>query len=146
MTGVEVIAAVGAGLGAISQISQAKAASNQAKFEAEVAEQQAQRERDIAAREAQDFERDQSKLQARDRALRAASGIDVGSGTPLLVDRDTSTEIELGKKTIESGGAARATRLEQEASLFRTSAKNKQRAGFFKAGNTLLTGAAKGFG
>lgn len=142
MTGIElvvgIVSAVGTAVSAAGGIAQAN-------FQSQVAQQQADRERQIAARDAQNFERSQSRLQAQDRARRAASGISLSTGTSLLVDEDISTEIALGRETIKAGGETRAIRLEQEARLQRQKAGVRGTAGFIKAGGTLLTAASSSF-
>lgn len=142
-TGFEILTIVSTGVGVADSILGGIQENNEAKFQAELAEQRAQREREIAARDAQDFERRERANLARSRALRAASGVEISEGTPLLVDRATNVEIELGRETIKAGGDTRGVRLEQEAQLRRTAGRNRQTAGFFRAGKTLLTGASK---
>lgn len=123
-------------------IQQGKAAEAAGKFNAEVARQQAEQERLIAERDAQRFRQEQSRLLARSRALRAGQGV-TGEGTPLLVDEATAGEIELGALTIQRGGQARATRLEQQARLDEFKGKSERSASRIRAGSTLLTAGSQ---
>ena len=133
---------IGAGLSAVSAISQGQAAKKEAGFRATVAQQQAQREREVSDAEEEDFRRAQTTALAQRRAALGASGIDIGTGSPLLAASDFAAETELQALRIRSGGETRATRLEQNASLLRSSGRNAQRQGFMRAGSSLLTGFA----
>lgn len=145
-TGIEIAMLAGVALSAVSAVQQGQADKEAADFQADINDQQAQREREVSARESAQFDREQRALLARSRAIRAGSGIEIDSGTPLLTDRASVEEIELGKATILSGGEAKSTRLQQEAELIRRSGKNAQTSGYLKGGSSLLTGAAKVWG
>ena len=132
-----------AGVTAVSAISQGQAARSQARFQAAVNEQQAARERLISAGEEEDFRRRQSRLFAQRRAALGKSGVEIGTGSPLLVASDFAAEIELQALRIRSGGETRATRLEQQALLTRRAGRSAQRRGFLRAGASLLTGFAQ---
>ncbi len=138
--GTLVLGALSAGGAIASGISQKKAAESNAR----IALQEAARERAISKKEEAQFRRSQSRILASARAARAASGVRIGTGTPLLVDEATLAEIELGAETIRAGGQARAGALETEAELQRRSGRAAQTASFFGAGRSLL--AASGFG
>ncbi len=140
-----VAAIIAAVVAATGSIMSARAQSQAAKFQAKVAEQQAERERLAAETEADTFRRRHSRLLGTSRARRAGSNI-TGEGSPLLVDEQSAAEIELGFRTILSGGTARATRLEQEARLARFKGKAALTAGAFEAGSSLLGGLSKAFG
>ncbi len=126
-------------VGTLSGGASDQAASN---FEADTQRQQAAREREISAAEARKFEREQSALKARSRAVRSGSGVGTTSGSSLLVDQDIAAEIARNKALIKAGGETRATRLEQNASLLGLRGRNARRASLFKAG-TALTGEGK---
>lgn len=146
MTGIEAIVGIVSALGAVHT---GLTASAEADFQSQVAQQQADRERQIAALDAQNFERAESQSQALDRARRAGSGVRVSTGTPLLVDRATSTEAVLGRETIKAGGQTKASRLEQESKLFGLQSSNALASGGFNAastfGKTLLTSPRSSF-
>ena len=134
---------IAGGLGAASSLSQGIAANRQAKFEAAVGRQQATREREISAAEEDDFRRRQSAFLAERRAALGGSGVDVGSGTPLLSSEDFAAEVELQARRIRAGGETRATRLEQQASLTRAAGRSARSRGLFRAGSSLLSGFAE---
>lgn len=132
-----------AALSAASAISQGISAKNQADTQAAINEQQAMREKQVSAGEERDFRRKQSRLLAERRAGLGASGVEIGTGTPLLAASDFAAETELQALRIRSGGDIRATRLEQGAQLTRAAGRAKQRQGLFRAGSSLLSGASK---
>ena len=152
--------AAGTAISAFGAIQQGRAAKAQGQFEAalleqqaDVTEQQAASERTAARQSEEDFRRQQSALMARRRAILGASGVDLSTGSPLLVSLDLARETELQALRIRSGGEIRGTRLEQqaglqrgEAGLARLSGSAGQTAGFLRTGSTLLTGFGTTFG
>lgn len=147
MAGFSTIATVGSSLiGAIGVIASGQAAKKQADFQATVMRQQAERERQEAAAQEEDFRREQSRLMARRRAVGGAAGVDIGSGSPLLVSEDFASEVELQAQRIRSGGALRATRLEQSARLEGMRGRSARTAGLARGGASLLHGLGEAFG
>lgn len=144
------IAAVGAGasaaVGAVGAIQSGQAAKKQGEFQSAVLQQQADRERQDAAAKENDFRTQQSRLLASRRAAMGASGVDAGTGSPLLVDQDFAGEAELQALRIRNGGDVAATRLEQDASLQRSAGANAATSSYFRAGSLLLGGAGDAFG
>ena len=131
-----------AAISAVGAIQQGQAARQSADFEAAQLRQNAIREREIAAQEAQDFENDEARRRATLRARVAGSGTTL-EGTPLAVLSDLAGEAEFQRRRILAGGETRAGALETSASVRQLEGRNAQRAGFFKAGGSLLTGASK---
>ena len=138
-----ILSGIGTAVSVVGSIREGKARQNEADFNAAIKRQEADRERQISASEARKFEREQSALRARSRAVRAGSGVVPTSGTSLLVDEDIASEIARNKALIKAGGETRATRLEQNAALLGLSGRSARTSSFFKAGATALTGAAK---
>ena len=135
-----------AALAAAGSYSQGQAAKKQAQFAANVDEQQATREREIAVAEEGDFRKRQSAILAQRRAALGGSGIQQGTGTPLLGSEDFAAEVELQARRIKAGGQIRATRLEQEASLRRAGGRAAMTQGLFRAGSSLLSGYGQAYG
>lgn len=142
----DALTVAGGVIGAASSMSQAKAQASQANYQSEVLRQQAQQDRERARLDEEDFRRQQSRMAAARRAALGASGIEGGTGSSLLVAEDFAGEAELGALRIRHGGAVSATRREQSAELQRFSGRNALRAGKFRAGASLLSGAVKAFG
>lgn len=140
-----VIGLIGAAAGAAGGISQAQAANKQGDFQAKVADQQAEQERIAAAEQERDYRKAQADKLAQIRASMGASGTDTSTGTPLLSLSDFEGESERNALRIRSGGDIRASRLDQQGSLYRTAGKNAMSAGYGRAGASLLSGAAGSF-
>lgn len=140
-----VIGLIGAAASAAGGVSQANAAKKQRNFQANVAAQQAEQERLAAAAQERDYRKQQSSRLAQIRASMGASGTDTSTGTPLLALSDFEGETERNALRIRSGGDIRASRLDQEGSLYRMAGKSEQSAGYGRAGSSLLSGAAPAF-
>ncbi len=125
---------------AVGSIQAGQAAKNQANVQAAIYGQQAERERQVAAANEVDFRRQQAKQMASRRAIMGASGVDPGSGSPLLVSEDFAGEIELQALRIRNGGEVSATRLDQQATLTRAAGNQDQTSSYFRAGSSLLQG------
>ena len=130
----------------VSAIQQGQAAAAQGKLQAGILEQQATRERQEAAASEADFRARQSRALAQRRAGLGASGVDPGTGSPLLVSEDFAGEVELSALRIREGGEVRATRAEQQAVLQRFQGRAARTAGFVRGGALLVSGAGKAFG
>lgn len=144
MSGFETILSIaGTVIGAVGSFTQGSSESSSASYNAAIARQQADRERQNAEIEARNFRRRQNALLASARARRAGSGVNPAVGTSLLTDTDFVKEIELGTQTIRNSGAVSATRLEQQANLYRRSSRYSQTGGLLRAGTTLLSGFAE---
>ena len=130
---------------AVSAVQQGQAQQASLDYQAAVERQQAERERQEAAAREADYRRDQSRLLAARRAIMGGSGVEGGTGSPLLVSSDFAGETELQALRIRNGGEVAATRLEQQAGLHRIQGRNARSAGFSRAGSSLLSGAGKAF-
>lgn len=106
-------------------------------FNAKVADQQASNTRQVALAEAGDYRRAGSAALASRRAAVAAGGVVSTSGSPLLVDTNILSEIELGAGRIINRGDIVSTRQKNEATLLRGQAANATRNAKFarQAGN-----------
>ena len=135
-----------AAIAAAGAIQQGRAANNQAKYQSAVQMQQAQREREIAGLNATDFRRRQDQAAGQWRAAQGGSGVEMGTGSPLLSTEDFAGETELAALRIRAGGEDSATRLEQSANLTRMAGKSAQTGSYFKAGSLLVGGAGKAYG
>ena len=132
-------------LSAIGNISQGQTARAQSEFQAKVGEQQASRERQVAAGEEEDFRRKQSRILAERRAAMGKSGVELGTGTPLLAASDFAAEAELNALRIRAGGETQAIRREQQAELTRRAGRSAQQRGYLRGGASLLSGYAGAF-
>ena len=135
--------AAGAAISAFGAVQQGRAANQEAQFQSDILKQQAERESTISRQNEEDFRRGAfADLATRKAGL---SGVEPGSGSPLLASEDFAGEVELQALRLRSGGEVRATRLQQQASLVRTRGQNARTAGFIRGGSLLLTGGGQAF-
>jgi hypothetical protein len=134
------VSSITSAVGAVQQGKQQRQAYN---YQAEVQEQQAQEERIATATNEANFKEEQRRLLARRRAVLGASGVELSSGSPLLVSEDFAGETALQALRIRRGGEVRATRLEQQANLSRYQGRAAKSGGYARAGSTLLSGLGK---
>ena len=139
---------VGLALAAASAAASAKAAADQAaasKFQQAVALQNAQRVRDIAGLNADEKRREGSRLAAEQRARLAGAGVDISSGTSLLLQQDLAAETEFQALLINAGGDTQAAGFTSDATTFGMDADSAITQGNISAGTTLLRGANNAF-
>jgi hypothetical protein len=134
---------VGVGLQAYGQYEAGKAAHDEADYLARVAEQDA-----AAARAKAKFDqlrqlKEAAKRKGSLKAKLAASGADVGVGTPILLQEELAEELELENRLIGHEGEVKALRYESEAELHRIRGDNARAAGRINMTNTLLQGFGK---
>jgi len=129
-----------AAIGAIFQLEEGRNAKQQADFEAAIAKQQAETERRNAVATEAEFRITQARNVGDRRATIGASGVQVGTGSPLDVTGDLAAEIELQALRLRQGGEVRATRLDQGAVLKERAGKNLLTRSRTRAGSTLLSG------
>ena len=141
-----IIAVAGAMFSAYGAIQQGQAASDVAKYNAEVAEQEAQAARNKAAYEEGLYRDNAEKLKARQRMSFLASGVDISEGTPLLSLGESAANIEMDAMAIRYGGEAEAIKAKQAAQLYGMKGKQAVQASYFQAGSSLMTGAAQATG
>jgi len=125
---------VGTTMSAVSTYQQAKAASDAAKYNAELARQQAETIEKVGELEKEKLERSY-----------AQAGVRVGSGSPLEVMADTAAQIELDIAAQEYNTRIGISRARTKAEIQEMYAKQYKRAGLLGAGSTLLTGYGQAF-
>jgi hypothetical protein len=123
-------------------LSSGAMAYQQAQVQAKTQEQQADFARKQSEIDANEFRRKQRRLLGTARATRGATGVDLLSGSPLLVDDETIDEIVFQTERVRQGGDITATRLEQQASFTRAEGTSALAGSVLKAGGTFLTSDA----
>ena len=156
MTGFEIpLMIAGIGLQAYSTYQQGRSDAQQAKqvaawhaYNARQAEREAEAERKALEIEAQQHKRRAKQFKARQRAIIGASGL-TPEGSPLLVLEDTAAQLALENALIREQGYRRVSAYRSQsildfskASAISKSAKGYKRAGLWRAGGSLLGGAA----
>ena len=124
-------------------IKQGQAAQAAAQAQAAVLAQQAARDRQIAAAAAEDQRRADTQFKSKRRALLGGAGIEIGTGSPLLVDADIAKEAELSAQRILVGGEVTARRREQQAQLSILEGRGARTASLIQAGGALLRGGVE---
>ena len=136
--------AIQAGMGLVGAVGNIMGGQSQEaalERQAVILQEQAKREDVIANMEADRLAEQNSALLGRQRAVAAGNGIDLGSGTSLMLQAQTARDASFDEDLIRAGGDIRATRLRQDAGLTRISARQAGSGGFMRAGTTLLSTA-----
>lgn len=127
---------------AVGAIQQGQSQAAFSDYNAQVAERDAE-----AARQAGEFEADKHQKEVR-RMLSAqaaafgASGVDGGTGSPLLVMAETAAEGKLDELAIRYSASVQEARLRSQAAGDRLAGRAARRGGFLRAGEHLLAGGA----
>ena len=120
------VSIAGTALSAVGQYRAGQAASAAHEYSAGIIERRSAQEEELSRERL-------SKLMASQRALYAKAGVDISSGSPLLVLAETAAEGEKEALAIRRGG-------KEEATLERYYGKQAKRAGKIGAFSTFLTG------
>jgi hypothetical protein len=147
-----IAAAIGA-VGAVGSLMQGRAAQGAANAQAAANEQNAlmadEQARDAARRGAYDelrLRRQMSILQGQQRAMTAASGVEVDTGSPLAIQEASRREgdqdaavIRFNAEREAWGYGVQATNYRNAAAASRAEGRNAMTAGVINAGTSLLT-------
>jgi len=134
-------AIAGTGVAVVSQIEQGESQKEWSEYNAAVAERDALAAQQSAEYDAEQKRKETEKLLGRQRALYGKAGVTL-EGSPLLLMEETASEGELDALMIEREGKIRAGSYQSEAALSRMKGSSAQKAGYYGAGSTLLTGAS----
>lgn len=133
--------ALAAGSAIYGGIQQQKAADTQA----ELTRRQTAQEADAAVAQAEKIRRAGRQQQAEATANLAASGISVGSGTPIRISNEIyRTSEQDAYQTILSGTRAQ-TAGDIQAGMLSSAGQNAATTGYLNAGSSLLGGAAASY-
>lgn len=139
----QVLGATATIAGAAGMYGMAQSQANAAEYQANVAKQESKQALSDAQEASADFLKRQRLMLSSARANRAASGVDITQGSPLLTDIDLTNEIAIQNERIRRGGLLSSNRLQQQANLNRMSARGYRTAGALNAGSTLLSGVSE---
>lgn len=127
----------------VGSMSQAQAQAEIAEYNAAVAAAEAEAAKQKALYDAEQSRDKFRRLMGRQRALYAKAGVDIASGSPLLMLADQASEAEKERLAIlHSGGVTAASDL-NKSSLYSMTARNASTAGYINAGSTFLSGMAQ---
>jgi hypothetical protein len=130
----------GTGLTAISQLRAGAGEDAEFQQRAAMARGEGLEAERIAKEEARHTRAEGRRLAARQRVRAAKSGVKSYTGTPLLLQRETLTEVEKEADIITSEGITARNRLFSQAKFEERTGRRRRRAGVFGAGATLMTG------
>lgn len=100
-----VVALVSAGVGTYMSVEAQENQAKAAKAEGDFREQEAEGARAAAAYEEKQTRRRLGLLMGRQSAAQAAAGVDVSSGSPLLLELDTARQVEMEALNVRAQGA-----------------------------------------
>lgn len=144
--GIETIALTALAAGSVMQAAGAVQQGNQqrelANQQAAQLDLQAAQERDAAVAQAERIRRAGRRQQSAADAAFAASGVSVGTGTPVRVNEQIGLDAETDAYMEILTGERRGRTLDQEARATRRAGRNAQQAGYMQAGTSLLSSAA----
>lgn len=135
----------GAGVAAYSSIEQGKAADEAGKYNQKVASNNAEAARQQAMFEADKVRKRNMLILGRQHAEAAKSGI-LDTGSMEDVFNDSAVQGELDAMVTNYGGAYKANYYASQGRLARYEGSAAQQASYYRAGGTLLTGAAQAGG
>lgn len=140
-----VIAAVGAGVSAYGQYQSGQAQAKAYKQQAAIADADA-----ITEKKKSEYEEGQARLRLRQligtqKTLYAKAGVDLSSGSPLLVLADTQARGEEDLRMIRYGGDVEVARQRNQASLARFYGSQSSKAGTIGAFGSGLSGLSNAY-
>jgi hypothetical protein len=116
-----------------STLAQGSAANKQAKFQAQQAEQQARNEGVTAAQRAEKIRRMGRQQQSEARAALAGSGVDVGQGSALVIDKQIGVDSQSDAMTELLNGTQRSNTLNDEAGAMRIAGESVKSSALLSA-------------
>ncbi len=134
------LTAIGTGISVYSAYEQGKVASNASEANAQQAQQQAANA-DLENRENIRRQRvENQRLLAQQRVGYAASGVEIGNGSPLEQQADTAAILELDALDRNRASLTQQQSLFDQSAGFSASASNYRRAGTLNAAGSLFSG------
>ena len=103
---------------------------------------QAAREEQAAARNAQIAAQRRKRERARATVAYAASGVDISSGSPLIVEAEDDYQSEINEATIQAQGADTAWRSRSAAQIESAKGSAAVSAGYGRAAGSIASGAS----
>ena len=137
-TGAEVALIAGVGAQAVGGAVSSRAERKAGAYQEAVLARQAAREREIASLQADRQRKKTEQMSATQRAVLAARGQDISTGSALLVQEDLAEEGEYQARLTEAGGEAQAAGMEAEGRLAGMRGRAKATGTMFRTGTNLL--------
>lgn len=144
-TGVELALAgtalLGTGVAAYGQVQQGQEQKDWSNYQAAQTEADGRAAAAAARVQADQMRRAGARQRAAARADLAASGVDVGEGSAVQIDRQMTTDVEHDAILTTLDGQARAANAYGEGAALRVRGRQAARAGYINAGATALQSA-----
>lgn len=134
------LSVAGAGYAAYNSYQQGKATQSLNNYNAAVSDSAAKTAESEARAKANAQRAQAQRIKARQRALYARAGVNVNTGTPLVVQTAQAGELEMSALEIQQQGNVEAARQRNQAVLDRMAGKSAYKAGATNAGATILQG------
>jgi len=132
--------AAGAGLSAVSTLQAGQQAKKWGEYNAAVSRQDAIAIQDATEYEVGKMEKEGERLKGTQRVSYAKGGVSM-EGTPSAVIADTARDINLDIAAIRHKGRTAANKLEAQAGIDEIKAGQAERASYWGAASTILSGA-----
>lgn len=137
-TGFEVAMLIGSAVSTVAAIDSAETQADIADNQAQQARNDAAYREDAAKQQAEKIRKAARAQRGESAAALAKSGVKLGEGTPLEIDKEiTVGGEEDALSAILSGGRSAAT-ARQEANMLEASGESSRRGGYYQAGSTVL--------
>lgn len=130
------VSAVSAG----SALFQGQAQKRAADAQAEQLRRQAEAQRDQGAAAAEVTQRDAARTRSAARAALAGSGVDIGDGSAIVIDRDIAQRGNFDAYNALLSGERAGRNSEFQADMSRAAGRNAQTASFLQAGASVAQG------
>ena len=125
---------------AYAQNKQAREQQKLAEYNAQLATIEARNAEAEKRAAVQQQNRENERLKARQRALYAKAGVQVGAGTPLAVQGEQAAELNMRTNEVARQGSLTASRYLQQANLFKLQGQSARAGGRLQATGTILGG------
>lgn len=132
--------AAAAAASAYGSYTQGQNAKRTAEYNAAIARNEAEAARQKSVFDAETSREKYARLMGRQRALYSKAGVDITSGSPLLMLADQAYEAEREKESILYSGEVGAAKYLNTASMYEYTGQNAATAGMITAGSTVLSG------
>jgi hypothetical protein len=128
----------------IGQLQQASAQQSMYDYQAEMSKKQGELAELQARQEAAEVTKQEVATKSKQRAQAAAAGIDLSSGSFMDILNDTATKAQSEREDILRRGALNKASYDAESSGYSAASSSTGSGKWWKAGATLLSGAAQG--
>lgn len=139
-TGLEILQVVGTVVSAVGQMSRGSQQQDWAEWQAEQSRADAQVAREEGEVRAEKIRKLGRRQQSEARAALAASGVETGAGTAIVIDRQIGRDAEADAQQEIQAGQRRGQRYEQDAEASQIQGRNAMTGSLLAAGGSLATG------